>query len=178
MRKTSRLISFSSQNLFSGLDNEEYDGILTASVPSIEDRAKYLLTDPYFLLGPVLIVRQDSTVKSLDEMENIDVGILRGASVIFDVEKYPSILFVVFDDPVKGLDALIKGTIDGVIIDVLPAYTYAHVFYQNKIKIATPPLTKRGIRLITRRDKRSEKLYSAFNQGLEKLKKMDSTTVF
>ena len=104
-------------------------------------------------------------------MENKDVGILRGASVIFDVEKYPSILFVVFDDPVKGLDALIKGTIDGVIIDVLPAYTYAHVFYQNKIKIATPPLTKKGIRLITRRDKRSEKLYSAFNQGLEKLKK-------
>jgi ABC-type amino acid transport substrate-binding protein len=165
-----RIVADKVTNLLSGLDNKNYDGILTSILPAPQFRDKYLISENYLLLGPVLIVRKNSTIASLEQMENKTLGILRGSSIVFEIDKYPSMLIVPFGDPLKGLESLMNNNIDGMIIDILPAYGYTHNFFVEQLKIATPPLTRKGLHLISRNDAPSAQLNTAFNQGLKELK--------
>ena len=49
-------------------------------------------------------------------------------------------------------------------------YTYVHTFYKNELKIATLPLTDKGIRLAAQRNEAGKELVERFNQGIAVLK--------
>lgn len=164
---TIHLISVKSSALFSDLDNEDFDGIVTSLIPSPSNMSKYLISDNYFLFGSVLIVRESSTLHSVDQLENKLIGVMRDSSVFSEIQRYPSLIIIPFDSPMAALDSLVRDNIDGVIMDVLPAYFYAKKFYEGQIKIVTNPLTKKGLHLITRNDERSRRLIEAFNRRLK-----------
>jgi len=84
--------------LFEGLDNDEYDGVLAALSPNVVNKEKYLFSEPFYLVGPVLILPQKSQVKSLDEMANKVVGVRSGSSIMYNVIQYPSIIIVTYED--------------------------------------------------------------------------------
>lgn len=157
-------------NLLTGLDEGDYDAIFTALSPNAINEEKYFFSNPYYLLGPVLIVRKTEDVTSLEQMEGKIIGILTGASAVFNVDRYPSILIVTYDNPSAAFDALINDKIDGIVLDAWSAYTYIKGFYGDRLKIASGPLTNFGLRLVARNEADEAPLIQGFNKGLDILK--------
>lgn len=161
----------SSDSLFRGLDQGEYDGILSSLPPTITNQELYYFSEPFYLLGPVLIVQEKSHYSSLEQMEGRSIGIKSGSTLVFNVYKYPSLLLISYDNIVSALNDLDKNIIDGVILDLLPAYLYTTGIYAGRLKIVTPPLNDAGLRLITRRTPDSRELIQDFNSGLKTVQK-------
>jgi polar amino acid transport system substrate-binding protein len=161
--------------LFERLNSGVCDAVISTLKPNVVNREQYLFSKPFFELGPVLIVRQDSTASSLRDMEGKTVGISSGASLVFDVTRQGvaniyNITINSFDNMNRALEALSRDKIDGVIIDTLRAYHYVDGFYAGKLKIITAPLTEDGLRLIALKNPPSEALIMSFDETLEKLK--------
>lgn len=161
--------------LFERLNNGVCDAVISTFRPNVINQEQYLFSTPFFELGPVLIVRQDSNATSLKDMEGKTVGIASGASLLFDATRQGianiyNINVNSFDNMNRALEALTRDKIDGVIMDTLRAYHYVDGFYAGKLKIVTAPLTDDGLRLIALKSHSSEALITSFNETLEKLK--------
>lgn len=159
------------KNLFEGLDAGKYDAIVSLLTPNVINQSRYYFSDPFYLLGPVLIVRQDSKANSLAQMEGKIVGISAGSTSAYNVDNYPSILIIPYDNVTMALDDLTNNKIDGLIMEAWPANVYTHGFYGTKLRVASSPLTKEGLRLVTLRKQEYAYLIESFNEGLIDLKK-------
>jgi polar amino acid transport system substrate-binding protein len=158
-------------NLMDGLDEEKYDGVFSVLLPNVVNQTHYFFSDPYYLLGPVLVVPQSSTITSLEQMKGKIIGIQNGSSSIYNVEHYPSILILPYDNMSMALNDLANNKIDGVIMESWPAHVYIESFYKDQLKIVTSPLTNTGLRLVTLRKPEYRHLIESFNEGLIELKK-------
>ena len=135
------------------------------------NQTEYLFSDSFYSLGPVLVVNQNSHATSLDEMEGKIIGIKEGSSSVYNVQHFHSILILPYDNMVMALEDLNNDKIDGVIMDVWPAYAYIQSFYKGKLRVVTSPLIKEGLRLATLRQPEYVPLIDGFNEGLKELKK-------
>lgn len=156
----------SPESLFSGLYNREYDAILAQTLPTPTTQERLLFSNPYFLLGPVLVTEINSAVTSIEEMDGKTIGIEQGMSTLFDIKKYPAFVFTSYDNIFKALGALENDKIDGVLMNAFPAHIYIKTFYPNRLKIATAPLTKEGLRLVALKNSSNQQLIESFNQAL------------
>lgn len=156
-------------NLQQGLDNRSYDGMLSSLRPTARTQSEYYFSEPFFLLGPVLVVNAESAIHSLKEMEGKSLGIISGSSVIFNVEEYPTILITSYDSAAAALYSLERGNVDGIILDGLSAHSYTSGLYARTIKIASKPLTNDGFRLVTLKKSSEKTLVDQFNQGLNEM---------
>jgi polar amino acid transport system substrate-binding protein len=163
------LIMRSWDNLAEGLKEESYAAILSTITPYLFNRETYDFSDIYLSTGPVLIVSASSSVTSLKEMEGKEVAIQRGSQNEPLFEKYPGVLLRIYDSIPQALNDVAKQVIDGAIVDILTAEGYVQDIYHGELKIATPPLNKEGVRLITLHGKEA-KLIENFNEGLRELK--------
>ena len=68
------------------------------------------------------------------------------------------------------LNAVVTHNLDGCLIPILAATSYIRDLYQGQVKIATPPLTDEGLRLVAKHNTAQE-LIKKFNDGLEKMHK-------
>lgn len=161
------IFSVPSRSLLDELDANNYDAILALVTPSITLEQKYLLSSPFFLTGPVLVVSASSDVSSLHEMEGKVVGIVSGSSSVFTVDIYPEILIVTYDNALKGLEELDRNRIDGFIMSAWEAYVYTKGFYSGRLRVATPPLTNEGLRVVAKKNLRNRHLIKRFDTGLE-----------
>lgn len=164
------VVTVSYDNLFAGLDGSYYDGILSSLRLNLINRKWYYFSDPYFLLGPVLLVRTDSSVKTLSELANKTVGVKAGTSINFNMDQFPSVLISTYENTSQALSDLDKGLIDGFIVDAISAHTYTTGLYSNRLRIVSIPLSDIGLRLIARKEPDGERLIQAFNEGLRALK--------
>jgi polar amino acid transport system substrate-binding protein len=158
--------TLSNAELFKLLDNGEYDGILATISPAEYLKNKYLISLPIYNAGPVLLVNEDSDVKSIQDIKGKTIAIKRGSSQIFKLGRETA-FFVPYDNMIIALDDLDKHIIAGVILDAEIAEIYANGFYKGRIKIATAPLTDLGLRLITKKSASEEILINKFNEGLK-----------
>ena len=156
--------------LLEGLDRGNYEAALSSLTPSVVTKKKFVFSDPIYLLGPVLIVSEDSELKSLEGMEDKILGIQTGASQVFNIPDYPHLLIIPYDNMIVALEDLDKDVIDGVILDAMVAHAYTKGFYKGRLKVVTSPLTEKGLRLVTRKEPRSLLLISRFNAGLKTLR--------
>ena len=163
------LTSESSEGLRSSLE-ENVDGILSSISPDVTLKNRYLFSDPYYNLGVVLVVESNSPVKSFSELEGKDVGILRGSSALFNIPGHPNVRVVTYDSMIVMFDDVMKDKIDGALLDQLNAYNLTTGYYKGRLRIATPPLTQEGLRLVTTINPRDERLIQAFNEALAEIK--------
>lgn len=162
------IVNSSSDALLGGLWNHDYDAVLTQLLPTPIAMQSYLFSNAYFLLGPVLITGINSPIVSIEEMSGKTIGIQQGMSTQLDIKKYPAFVFTSYDNMFKALGDLENDTIDGILMNAFPAHVYVRSFYPNRLKIATAPLTKDGLRLVTLKKPSNEKLINAFNATLSK----------
>lgn len=157
------------RNLQTSLEEGEYDAILTAVTPLQKNLDNYLFSDPIYLLGPVLIVREETNIDDLPAMDGKIVGIVSGSFLSFNVAKYPSLILQKYESPQEALISLDRDLIDGVLLDFLPAYIYTKGVYKGKLKVVTPPLNDASLRLVTRKTASGRELLKYFNEGLREV---------
>lgn len=162
--------SASQNSLKEILDDGGFDAIVTYRRPTSELLSTYEFSAPFFLLGPVLVVPIDSKAKSLQDMKNKVVGIPTGASVVYNMNKVPDIIFTPFENILFALRNLAANQIDGVIMEAIPAHEYIESFYKGELRVVPPPLTNDGLRLMALRHHNEEKMLSLFDKGLKKVK--------
>ncbi len=155
---------------FRALEIGNADGILTAELPPAEEARQYLISEPYMLTGPVLIVREDSTEKGLHHMAGKIVGVRRGSSLSYEIKNYPSMVLVPYDNPLEALESLQNNKFDGVILDAVPAYVYTRTFYKGMLHVVTAPMTNEGLRLVALKGRGMESFMDDFNRDVKKMK--------
>lgn len=159
------------EHLMPGLDLNQYDGILSSLTPTSTIKESYDFSEPFYLLGPVLVTQNTANYTSLEQMSGKIIGIPSGSSMIFDIETFPAILIRSYDNPITALSDLNNHLIDGAILNMVYAYTYATGIFKGKLKIVTEPMTDYGLRMVTRHDPSSDHLIQMFNDGLQSLEK-------
>lgn len=165
------LANTNDESLLVGLERGDYDAAIFNSLETYAGvGVLYDLSEPIYSTGPVLIVRVNTDVHSLNELDGKLIGIRKGASVIFDIKAYPSILFSSYENMIDALSDLQKNKIDGVILDSIASYGYIKGIYAGKLKVATGPLTTEAVRLILLRSPDSQEWIKKFNAGLNSTK--------
>lgn len=165
-----QFVSANPNTLVEDLKAEKYDAVFTFIVPSSLNQETYYFSDPLYMLGSVLIVPEDSDVHNLEDMEGKLVGINAGSSSIYEVEHYPSIIILTYENMNVALNDLANNRIDGVIMDAWSAHVNTHGFFAHQLKVATIPFTRQGLRLVTLVDSNLEDFIKSFNDGLERVK--------
>jgi polar amino acid transport system substrate-binding protein len=156
-------------DLMEGLQKDKYEAILTSMPPYIFNEKLFDYSDAYLPLGPVLVVSVSSSIHSLENLSGKEIAVIAGSTSGLLLENSEGVLIRTYDSPPKALNDVENGTIDGAIIDSLSAVAYCRDLYQGKLKIATPPLSPEGLRLVTKHDAAPD-LIKGFNAGLQKLK--------
>ena len=162
------------EDLLKGLDQGEYTGVLSSLILYEENAEKYISSNPYYLLGPVLVVSNTSHIKSLNDLKGKTIGIINRSEPVNILEKHSSINFVFYNynNIFKLIDDVSNKVIDGIILDMIPAYKYTkNGLYRDRLKVISMPLTNAGLRLIAKNNSESKKLIEKFNEGLKDLKK-------
>jgi ABC-type amino acid transport substrate-binding protein len=164
-----RLVVQDQYSLLSYLEREEIDGVLTMFEPDSSQKEQYRFSEPFFVFGPVLVVRAGATYKSLKDMKDRQVGIERHFFPAVSSKENSSSIFVPYDTPKAALEALLNSEVDGIIIDAAIAYKLYSGADRDKIQIVGKPLRPYAFRLVTRKGK-SDELVDYFNHALITLK--------
>jgi polar amino acid transport system substrate-binding protein len=144
------------------------EGIMTTIPPTPHFRQLYDFSDVYLYVGPVLVVPASAAVKSLDDMKGKMVGVLSGSAAMVVAARISHVVIVDYMSMPMALAAMAEGELDGVIMERLPALAYVRDLYHGVLKVATPPLTDEGLRLVVVQS-RNYDLIDKFNRGLQKI---------
>jgi polar amino acid transport system substrate-binding protein len=158
-------------DLIPQLEKGNLQGALTSLQSSYLNENRLIFSDPYFRIGPVLIIPLTAPINGWNEKRKKIIGIQRStAHSLLNLEQDPSIEIKLYNDFLSALTDLSERRIDGAILSAIPAYIYVSTFFKNELKIATLPLTDEGVRLATLKNERGELLIKHFNEGLAALK--------
>lgn len=163
------LVDVAWNQLFDGLERDEYGGIFTSLGPNPISIERYSFSDPLLLLGPVLVVPIDSPAHSLADLRDRTVQVFQYDDSVLIVQKYPSILIETYQNSILALEDVAQGKASGALVPNLEARALITALYPDRLKIATEPLSDKGIRVITLKDQNQD-LLQDFNAGLTKLK--------
>lgn len=169
-RKKFQVIIDSDQELEFGLFKKYYDAVCSSVIPTDTRKANYDFSEPFFLAGPVLVIIPNAPYHSLNDLVNRRVGVLRSSFSHYGMKADGSIDFELYDQTTTMLDALTRGELDAVILDMYTAYSLVSSIYAGKLKITGAPLNHLGIRLMALHGEQ-EALIESFNAGLEEMKK-------
>lgn len=152
------------------LDMRGADAVVGVVDASIQNLKLYLISDPLFSFGPVVILRTHDTYVNLDSLKNKVVGFERAYAGVFENPQDLPFIFKPYDQMTYAMEDLVYGKIDAVIMDSIRANQLISTFYANKLKVASAPLKVTNLCLIVKLGKDNE-LIKLFNQGLHDLKK-------
>lgn len=161
-------------NLVQGLHDDIFDAIFIDMPPTISNKEKFIFSEPFYPLGPVLVVDSNATQEHLEDFAGKTIGIYRNSNLLIQGRIPKNILVYPYDSINVAIDDLIRDRIDAVIMDFFYAYALQSGFYSGKIKVIPHVLTNEALRLVAMKNDHMEPLIEAFNQGL-KLDKTDGT---
>jgi polar amino acid transport system substrate-binding protein len=117
--------------IFTSLDSNRYDVIISSVSITDERDAKYNLTRPYIANRIVLITAQDSTVTSPDELAGFRVATQTETtadefmrSLMADGLAVSDDAYFVYDKIIQAFDELKLGRVDAVMVDSVVAAYY------------------------------------------------------
>lgn len=160
-----------SEGLFSSLNLDRYDAVLSTLYPLTTQTERYSVSNPYFLTGPVLVVPYSSQLTSLSQFDSKIVGTITNSDAFYIVQKYPYIVIDTFSNSAFLMEALSYNDIDGAVISILQAQAYVQNLYRKVLKIASSPLNNEGLRMVVLKEGENQKLIDRFNSGLKECKR-------
>ena len=162
-------VTASWDNLEENLRKGKYDAIFTTMPRYNFNLHTYDFSEPYLYVGPILLIRSDSTFHDLKNLRNKEVAIVKESHHDLILEKIPEIIIRTYPDIPSMLQALMDGRVDGAILPILIAEQYVQNLYNGRIKMVQKPLTSEALRLVTLH-KENEKMRAAFNHAIKKVK--------
>ena len=158
--------------IFAGLGAGKYDAI-SSSVSITEKRKKVMdFSVPYFRVRQALVVINDSTARSLEDMKGKKVGTQISTTGTFAVKRIEGIVSKTYDEIGLAFEDLFNGRISGVVCDDPVAAQYALVTekYKTTLKIAavieTAEVEYYGIAV----KKGNKEILDLVNKGIEAVK--------
>lgn len=155
--------------LMEGLEQDLYAGIFSSLSPTPENQNILTFSEPFLKIGPVLIVRKEAEESSLKQMPGKIIGMSQFDESMLIAQQYPVIIKLYQEMPL-ALEDLVQGSIDAVLMPALDAAPLISKIYYKSLKITSPPLNDKGLRLISIKGKH-ERLQERFKTGLENLNK-------
>ncbi len=138
-----QIVDVDSISLLQGLDDNEYPAILSSLPPTEKNQDQYLFSNPFLLIGPVLVVPYASKISSLDEMEEKIIGVSPYDGSVLIVQKYPTLIIKQYEVMPTALEDLASGEIDAVVLNTLKANALIPNLYPDTLRIASYPLNKK-----------------------------------
>ena len=161
-------VNMSWDDLVLGLEDKKYEGVLSSLPLYLFNTAKYDFSDAYLSTGPVLLLRIGDQLSTMRDLKGKVIGVDSTANETIQTTLYPDASVRFFPSAPLALDALVSGSIDAVLLDVILARSYIEDLYAKKLHIVSSPLNDAGIRLVTLKGEHRQ-LIKAFNQGLSAL---------
>lgn len=129
------LVNVNFDSLMAGISQCQYD-MAVSSITITEERKKTItFSDPYYAAGQIVAVRRDNTaIKSKDDLAGMTVGGQIGTTGIIEAGKVPGAKVKTYDEVGLAFQDLINGQLDSVIADNPVAALYVN---KNKDKIMT-----------------------------------------
>lgn len=154
--------------LYRLLEDGKIDAVLSGLELNDITIAKYSFSEPFLMIGPVLVVRQDSQIDKLADMQEKIIGVIGSTHDDLIAQKIPNIIIKRYERPAMALEDLAAGNLDGLLLAVLEAQSFITDLYANQLKIVTPVLTDQALRLATKKNQLPA-LITSFNAGLHKM---------
>ena len=138
--------------------------------PDVETNQQFDFSQPFLLIGPVLVVRKDSPITKLSELEGKIVGISPYNHSVLIAQKIPHVIIRNYEHMPQALVDLTSGKLEALLLDNIIAKSFINNGFGKVLKIASPPLSHEGLRVMTLKGKH-KKLLKAFDKGLAKMHK-------
>lgn len=155
--------------IFAGLANGQYDGV-ASGVSVTEDRKKTMdFSTPILEAGQVIIVKKDSTVKGIDDIKGLKVGVQIGTTGDLVLDNY-DVVRKQYDDIGLALQDMLNNNLDACVCDSLIAsdFVLANPNYSDKLKVSGSSFTQEDIAIAVK--KGNKELLDLINKGLSELK--------
>ncbi len=151
------------------LEMQNAEGVVGVVDSTLQNRKLYVISEPVFTFGPVVVMRSSDTYKDLDSLKNKIVGFDRAYAGLVQDRQDLSFILKPYDQMTYAMEDLVNGKIDAVILDSIRAYQLVGSFYANTLKVASKPLITTNLCLIVKVG-RDDELVKLFNEALHKLK--------
>ncbi len=113
------------ESVIPGVQTGKYDMGMAGLTVNEERLEKVNFSDSYATGVQVVIVREDSDIKSIDDLEGKKIGAQTNTTgAIYASDDYGSDNVIEYDNGAVAVQALVSGKIDCVIIDNEPAKSY------------------------------------------------------
>ena len=165
-----RLVRISSDAIFPSLVNGKVNAVVTArELPRYFNQERYVQSDLFYELGPVLIVRRGYPAEELIDLEGKVVGVERGSPLTYALQNDPDVVFVTYSNILAALERLEESSIDAVVLPFLPAAIYVNSLFRNTLEIVSAPLLDEGVRIVAPKNTWNTTLIESINKGLTAL---------
>ena len=162
------MVDIGTQQLEEMLARRQIAAIFSALAPTVITRQKYNFSEPFFLLGPVLVVPIQSKVTAISDLSGGTIAVYQFDDSMLIAENNPDLVIVQYQNMGSALQNLSEGKMDALLMPVMEAEALVKNLYPNELKIVTAPLNEKAIRLITLKNY-NDSLFKHFSQGLKRI---------
>lgn len=158
--------------IFAGLENGDYDAVLSSVSIDPGRQKTYDFSDPYMNAGQAVVVRVDeAAIKSDKDLPGKVVGAQIATTGAMAVEKIAGVTLKQYDTIDLAFMDLVNKAIDAVVVDTPVAAQYALTSetFKGKLMIVGQPFTDEYYGLLVKKGQNAE-LLTLFNEGLKKIK--------
>ncbi|MHB1355114.1 MAG: basic amino acid ABC transporter substrate-binding protein [Anaerolineae bacterium] len=166
------IINTAWDGIFAGLENGDYDAILSSVSITEERQQTYDFSDPYINAGQSVVVRVDETaIQSDQDLPGKNVGAQIATTGALAVGEIEGVILKEYDTIDLAFLDLMNGAVDAVVVDtpVAAQYVLTSETFKGKFIIVGEPFTDEYYGLVVRKGKSAE-LLQLFNEGLQKIK--------
>lgn len=164
-------VSTAWDGIFTGLETQNYDVIISSVSITPGRMENYLFSEPYLSNGQVIVVRPgDTAVTQPEDLEGLNVGVQIGTTADTAVEKYMEeieINLTKYDEIIQTFNAMKAGYVDYIVVDYPVAIEYV-ANDPESFEISTAQLTNEPIGVCIRKD--DTEMKEAIDQALEELR--------
>ncbi len=166
----------SPSDLLDNLIYENCDAIIEVMTPTAFSKQTMIFSDILLQTGPVVAMSVNENFHSFKDLDGKTIGLNWNTLYNYNIPIQAFIndhhLTVInYSTPLQAFEAMVKGQIDGVIMEAIRVYVLENGLYKDKVKTVTEPFTSEGLRLIALNNKPNEMFIETFNKALEELKK-------
>ncbi|ELZ27531.1 ABC-type glutamine/glutamate/polar amino acids transport system, substrate-binding protein [Halosimplex carlsbadense 2-9-1] len=118
--------------LIQALNNNQIDAIMSAMTITEDRKEKVDYTSPYFTAYQTVVVLEDSSTGSLDDLEGLTVGVQKGTTGMLATERVKeeefggNLTIERYDLTPDSFDALINNQVDAVVTDSSSSLPYVN----------------------------------------------------
>ncbi|UJT76815.1 transporter substrate-binding domain-containing protein [Chlamydia pecorum] len=154
-------------HLFENLDDRKTQGAFTSILPTIEMQDHYQFSEPILLTGPVVVVKENSPYKSINDLKGRLIGVYKFDSSVLIAQDIPDAVIHLYQHVPVALESLVSNCYDALLAPVIEVTALIQTAYKDRLKIISEPLNEDGLRLAVLKGT-NEDLLEGFNLGLAK----------